>query len=171
MPNEVWSVIPEFTDYSISNIGRVYNNKLGVMMATSLTLQGHVKVSLRSDAGIRRTLAVSWMVARAFVESPDILCDHVLLKDGNLQNVAATNLEWRPYWFCYRYALQMRTEPYRHYVNLPIYNCTNRRRYSSIVECGIREGLLFEDIWRSANTATSVYPYHYVFRVSTRSMR
>lgn len=169
MAKEIWSPIPDFSSYAISNIGRVYNQVRERFIPTSQTQHGHVKVSIQSDYGQRHTLSVALLVANAFVERPDNpFCDHVLLMDGKLENVAAANLAWRPEGFCWKYRQQLATPQYRQYENLAVYNVTNRRRYPSIVACGKREGLLFEDIWNSCNTGYGVFPFWHVFRITER---
>lgn len=165
MSSERWSTIPEFPSYSVSDKGNIYHNVFQKEIPTSQTQLGHVKVSLRRQDGERRTMSVAKLVAEAFVIAPDLMCDHVIVRDGVLTHVMAANLEWRPWWFCIKYAKQLRVEPFHYYVNLPIYNLTNRRRYKSIVACGIREGLLFEDIWDSTHKGKLVYPHGYTFKV------
>lgn len=168
MATEFWRKIPGFPNYSISNIGRVRDDYQNRLVAVSRQQDGHLKISMWSEDGCRYTRSVALMVAEAFVECPDELSDHVILLDGKFNNVAATNMAWRPRWFAWKYTRQLQGRIVIPYQNLAVYNCTNRRRYPSIVACGKREGLLFEDIWSSVNTGRSVYPQHYVFRITQR---
>ncbi len=82
MIEEVWQTIPEFQNYQISNLGRVYNIKKDIIMRTSLTNFGHVKLTLKSDWSEERfTRSVAQLVAEAFVEPPNLMCDHIIILD------------------------------------------------------------------------------------------
>lgn len=169
MPKEIWSPIPEFPNYSVSNLGRILNERLDRLMALSQSNYGHAKVALlHEDTRQRFTRSVALLVADAFIEPPDELSDSVILLDGDLEHVAAVNLAWRPRWFAWKYARQLRRPTSRYYENLAVYNVVNRRRYPSIEAAGMREGLLFEDIWYSTYTGHPVYPQRFVFRVTER---
>lgn len=169
MDQETWRTIKEFPNYSISNLGRVHNNRVNRPMAISRTGYGHVKIGLRdSITGERFTRSVALLVAEAFVESPDILCDSVVLLDGDQTNVAADNLVWRPSWYAWKYVRQFKTPKSVYYENLAVRNITARRNYPSIVDAAMTEGLLFEEIWRSTYMAKPLYPYGFVFKVIER---
>jgi hypothetical protein len=107
-------------------------------------------------------MSVALLVAEAFVEPPDELCDNVILLDGDLQNVAASNLALRPRWFAWKYARQLRTDNSSFHL-ISIYSVSLDRYYPSIFDCGTEHGLLFSDILRSGNVGTGVYPYGWRF--------
>lgn len=163
---EVWKVIPEFPSYKISNLGRVYSIRRDHIMRTSLNSSGHVKITLVSDYdGYRHTRSVAQFVAEAFVEPPDLLCDSVVLLDDNLENVAFWNLVWRPGWYAWKYARQLRKPIPLHFKNLRVVNLETAQKYDSIVEAGTTEGLLFDDIWRSTYTGAALFPNRSIFAV------
>lgn len=164
MDDEVWAVIEEFPNYRISNHGNVINAKRGILMCTSVSNYGHAKISL-SEGGSRHTRSIALLVAQAFVEAPDILCDSVVVLNGNLDDVRASNLVWRPAWFAWQYARQLRCIPPHHYETLPVLNETTGQTYESIVDAGMTEGLLFSDIWMSTYTGKQVYPHRYTFKI------
>lgn len=165
-PQEQWAPITGFSDYSVSNLGRIFNHRTDRVMQTSRTNHGHVKITLVMDNSRRRhTLSVSTLVATAFVESPHILCDHVMVLDGDLGNVAASNLVWRPRGFAWKYAHQLKTPQPVYYQNLPVYNPIRRVEYPSIISAGMHEGLLFADIWRSTYSGAKLYPDGSVFEI------
>lgn len=172
-PIEVWKTIPEFQNYQISNYGRVFNILRDHHMSTSQTQFGHVKVALMSEWDHRRyTRSVAYMVAEAFVEPPDERCDTVIIKDGNLSNVVAWNLAWRSAWFAWKYARQMKVEEFPPwYHNLPIVNVMNGRRYDSIIDAGITEGLLFHDIWISCHDGVAYHPNQLIFKINEKKLR
>lgn len=162
---EKWAVIPEFPLYSISTHGRVQNNRTRRTLATSTTSFGHVKVKLRPPHGDPRTMSVPLLVAQAFIEPPDPLCDNVILLDGNLQNVHVDNLGLRPRWFAWKYARQLRTEYHKPYHTMSIYCEDTNRIYPSTIACGMEHGLLFRDIWNAAWHISHfrIYPFMWRF--------
>jgi len=162
---ELWKPIPGFSIYEVSDRGFVRNATTGRIMSTSVNNYGHLKISLWDDWGRRRTRSVALMVAMAFCERHDLLCDNVVMLDTDLTNVVAENLVWRPRWFAWQYARQFRIPIRRHYEVLPILNVTQDIEYRSIVECAMTEGLLFNDIWRSTYSADRIYPHFNVYQV------
>lgn len=150
--NEVWADIPYFPEYQISNLGRVYNNRTDKMMSVSRNNHGHMKVSLLDWTGTRHTMALGFMVADAFVPKLNEMCDSVVVVDGDFTNIVAHNLAWRPRRFAYLYTRQLKIEQPIHFQNLPILNVSKGVLYNSIIEAGMSEVLLFDDIWRCTYT-------------------
>jgi hypothetical protein len=166
---EQWATIPEFTCYEISNFGRIYNHRSGQFMKTSDTGFGHIKITLKSDwSSDRHTRSVAQMVAEAFVSPPNVLCDQVVVLDGNMHNIAAENLVWRPRWFSWRYTRQLKARQPLHYQNLSVMNLVTGVEYPSIIDAGMTEGLLFDDIWRSTYMKNPVFPNGSVFEITQR---
>lgn len=165
---EIWAPIQGFPDYDISNVGRVYNRRRDLMMSTSVNNHGYVKITLLDPSRERHTRSVALLVAEAFVEAPDLLCDHVVVLDGNLTNVIAENLVWRPRGFAWKYSRQLGIEQPRHYQILPVLSVNDGMEYESVVDAGMKEGLLFEDIWRSTYSGARIYPTRQVFEVIDR---
>lgn len=169
MSEELWQEIPEFSNYMISNLGNVYNIKHKHVMRTSRTQHGHVKITLKDDySDDRYCRSVARMVAQAFVEAPNHMCDEVIVLDGDFSNVAAINLAWRPYWYAYKYTRQMKTVQPVPFQNLAVRNTTTGYVYNSIIEAGVTEGLLFEDIWRSTHSEARLFPYGHAFEIIDR---
>lgn len=163
---ERWRIIVGFSSYSVSNYGRIKNNDRDRLMSASVTNFGHAKISLWSErTGRRHTRSVALLVAEAFCKKPDRLSDSVVMLDGFLENVFASNLVWRPRWFAWKYVRQLHTPIHRYYENLPLINITEDVEYRSIVECGMTEGLLFDDIWRSTYTAKPIYPHYNIYQI------
>lgn len=169
MNQEVWKPISEFPTYQISNLGNIYNTRERLMMRTSRTPFGHVKITLKSEHSHERfTRSVPVLVAEAFVEAPNELCDQVIILDGDLENVAADNLAWRPRWYAWKYTRQLKVKQPIYYHNLIVHNLTTDFYYDSIIDAGVSEGLLFDDIWRSTYTLDSIFPYGHIFKISER---
>lgn len=163
---EQWAVIEEFPTYSISSLGRVYNHKYDIFMRTNPNNHGHIKITLTDeDTGERYDRSVPKLVAKAFVEPPNALCDQIVILDGDFTNIVASNLVWRPSGFAYRYTRQLKEQQPVHFHNLPILNVTTRDRYASVIHAGMAEGLLFEHVWRSTYSQLEVFPQGYIFEV------
>lgn len=166
---EDWQNIPEFPNYDISSLGRVYNRKHDSMMSVSYTNHGHAKITLTCEwSGERFTRSVALLVAEAFVEAPNLLCDQITLLDGDLTNLCAENIVWRPQWFAWKYTRQLKAEQPLHYRNLVVYNIVFEEEYESILVAGMTEGLLFDDIWRSTYTGAALFPTGSVFEILER---
>ena len=149
--------IPEFPFYTVSNDGIVWNTRYGQPQAHSYTQHGDPKVTLTNYDG-RATLSVRVLVAEAFVPRPDDLSDTVILLNNDRTDLRAENLAWRPRWFAWNYAHQFKKDFPPHYHNIPVVNLETGQEYPSIIICGMLEGLLFDDIWRSTNTGDRIYP-------------
>lgn len=163
---EQWATIPDFPMYEISSQGRVRNAKFDRIMRTSINSSGHVKITLVDDhTGMRLTRSVAQMVAEAFVAAPTVLCDHVVVLDGNFENVRAENLVWRPRYFAWKYTHQLKNEQIHYFHNLRVQNISTGAAYDSIIQAGMCEGLLFQDIWRSTYSGARLFPHGDAFEV------
>jgi NUMOD4 motif len=165
---EVWVPVKGYPDYQISNFGRIYNRRTGREVSVSPTFSGHLKVNLFTGPGERSSRSVARLVAEAFIRPPNKLCDSVIVLNGNLSDVRAKNLMWRPRWYVWKYSRQLKEDQPEQYQNLPIRNLLTGDKYLSIIEAGMNEGLLFADIWRSATTGNFVFPYSVAFEFIDR---
>lgn len=84
----IWKRIKGYTDFSVSDDGRVRNNKTGRIYKTWLDSNGYPSLHLGKD--IKR---VHKLVAEAFIPNPRNLPE-VNHKDGNKTNCHESNLEW-----------------------------------------------------------------------------
>lgn len=167
MTEEIWSEIPGFSNYTVSNFGRVHHTKRARDMQISYQVSGHAKISLIDDHGERRTRSVAFLVAEAFLERPTSYCDHVIVKDGKYWNLAAWNLAWRPRGFAFLYLRQLTAQHPAYYRSLPVRNVSHPAEYKNVIDAGVSEGRLFDDVWRSTWTGDHIFPYHSLFRVIT----
>lgn len=161
----LWAEIPGFSMYHVSDYGQIYNVRYHRMTKISQTNQGNSKISLIADTGIRHTVSVARLVAEAFVEPPNHMCETPIHLDGDLMNVAAYNLVWRTPRQAWLYARQMRTEQPAHFGRLKIRNISRGLIYNSIIEAGMEEGLLFRDIWESTYNGKRVPPHGFTYEI------
>lgn len=85
---EVFKTVVGHEMYSVSNKGRVCNEKRCKFLKPSVNSSNYKKVVLNG-----KNLYVHRLVAEAFCDNPDNLCE-VNHKDGNKWNNNYTNLEW-----------------------------------------------------------------------------
>lgn len=163
---EVWETIPEFPNYRISNMGRVYSDLRDHIMKSTKNNWGHMKVNLASEWDASKwTRSVALLVAQTFVENTDPLrFTGIIILDGNFENVAAHNIMWRPEWFVWKYTRQLKEEQPIHYHNLPVID-SEGLRYDSVIEAGISNGMLFHDIWMSCHDGVAYCPNILTFEI------
>ena len=88
---EVFTDIPGYEGYQVSNLGRVKNNKTGKILKPYLT-RGYLRVSLYNESS-RKCKLVHRLVAEAFLPNPDNKSDvnHI---NGCKTDANVCNLEW-----------------------------------------------------------------------------
>ena len=143
---EEFRVIPEFPRYSVSNYGRVRNERTGRIMAESPNQFGDFSVGLTDGHGQFRR-SVRLLVARAFVEGEDSKFNTAMLLDGNKRNLRADNIVWRPRWFAWEYTRQFNSD-YTWYESGPIIDDYGVE-YETVFSAAVTNGELCVDIYQS----------------------
>ncbi len=89
---EEWKTIPGFSDYVVSNLGRVYSTQRNKMLKTAPDNKGYPVAHLNRDGRLGK-VAVHRLVAFAFVDGYFVgaFVNH---KDGIKTNNVFWNLEW-----------------------------------------------------------------------------
>lgn len=98
MINEIWKQVDGFSDYEVSNMGRVRSFKLGkngsiLIPRKTSEKKPYPMVYIKNDEGNNKLVKIHRLVALAFVTKP-IGCNIVNHIDGNKLNNVADNLEW-----------------------------------------------------------------------------
>lgn len=168
MIDEMWATIPDFPTYQVSSLGDIYNTRTKSLMRVSHTTHGHVKIALVDENGDRHTRSVTQLVAQAFCEAPNSRCNQVIVLDGDLTNLRADNLVWRPTWFAWRYTRQLKEPQPDHLHNLEVRNVETGVVYPNIIDAGVTEGLLFQHIWESTYRGKPCFPTGAVFEITER---
>ena len=93
---ETFKNITDYETYSVSNIGRVMNNKTGRILKPCLSHDGCLRIDLRKIGEKKKHYKVHRLVATEFIENPDdkLCVDHI---DGDRQNNDVSNLRWATY--------------------------------------------------------------------------
>ena len=88
--DEVWKQIEEYPNYSVSNLGRVRNDKFGRIMTNCINTRGYYRVDLYKN-GIAKNFFVHRLIGQYFIEGFDVNLDidHI---DRNKLNNAISNL-------------------------------------------------------------------------------
>jgi len=89
---EKWQKIEGFPNYSVSNHGRIRNDKSGRIKKTFLRKKKYVRVQLHKN-GTGYTRSVHRLAATAFLPNPENKGD-VNHEDGVPQNNHISNLSW-----------------------------------------------------------------------------
>lgn len=92
LPNEEWSIIPDYSNYMVSNLGRFKSLKTNKILRQHVVMK-YLKVQLRRDDGIRKMVASHRIVALVFIGTNDKSL-HINHKDENKLNNIAENLEF-----------------------------------------------------------------------------
>lgn len=93
MMEEIWKIINNTNNmFSISNLGKIRNNKTGKTLKTQKNKKGYhiVRVTVNQR---KTTFRIHRLVAECFVPNVDNK-PQVNHKDGNKDNNKSTNLEW-----------------------------------------------------------------------------
>jgi len=89
---EIWKLIPGYSNYSISNYGKVANNKSSRILTPIITKKGYLTVRLYNSDGYKQ-LRIHRLVACEFIENiynkPQV--NHI---DFDKTNNKYDNLEW-----------------------------------------------------------------------------
>lgn len=96
---ERWCLVPWGYPYEVSNLGRLRRTRdaarcrAGTILRGSRDGKGYLRFCL-SDSGRRRSVAIHWLVAWAFLGPPPSASHQVNHLNGNKRDNRAANLEW-----------------------------------------------------------------------------
>lgn len=153
---EEFRPVQEFLVYSVSDHGRVINDKTNRILKLSENQKGVVIVGFMKG-GLQHKRAVSTLVARTFLERPKLeTFTHVINKDGDRRNNHVSNLEWRPYWFARKYHVQFQYQLQTS--GVPIADMETGQVFASVWDAAMAYGLLVGDILEAIDYHTSVWP-------------
>lgn len=107
---EEWLEIEDFPGYEVSSEGRIRNGNTGLLLGIHDNGHGVKQVVMRRD-GRNNARAVHKLVALAYLDPAPDDCVPIHL-DGDWNNNAVDNLDWKPRWFAVKRTLQnKRTTP------------------------------------------------------------
>lgn len=160
---EEWREIWDFPGYSVSNTGRVRNDRKDKDMTLSATQRGIVYVSL-NRRGDHFKRSVSVLVAEAFVTTAKKLSfDTPINLDGDRENNHADNLMWRPRWYAIDYFRQFRDRADG--IEAPVQEFKSGDIFKNSWQAALSFGLLEREIVRSIVYLTYALPTYQRFRI------
>lgn len=160
---ETWKPIPSFKGYSVSDLGRVYNDKFDRYIAISRNAHGTCHVGL-NRAGRQHRRSLPLLVAEAFLDRPSgrVEFDTPIHLNGDTTNNRATNLMWRPRWFALKYMRQF-SDP-QDGLGSPVLELRTQERYLTAWDAALSFGLIHRDLTMSILNRTFVWPTFQEFR-------
>jgi hypothetical protein len=158
---QVWRVIPDFPDYSASNIGYIRNDSTERIMRQYPNTRGTAMVGLVKN-GVQNKRAISPIVAGLFLPKPRVGHETPINLDGDRFNNRVENLAWRPLWFARRYHVQFEHEIC---IASPIQDMDTKRKYENTRAAAVAHGLLEREIRIGIMNCIPVWPTYQSFRV------
>lgn len=162
MDNEVWRIIPEFPQYSVSTHGRVRNNKTDYKLAQLRNQAGVINVGLMRDL-VQHKRSVAVLVASAFVPNDKRYFDAPINLDGDRYNNHVANLVWRPRWFAVKYFQQFHNN--LRGFRVPVVEVNSGEEFETSWVAAVKYGLIDRDILIATANRTYVWPSYQVYRV------
>jgi len=158
-----WREIVGFSGYSVSDAGKILNERTGRIMSTYMNSHGIETVGLM-QLGVQRKRSVSVLVADAFIRTARSLQFNTPINlDGDRTNNRVSNLVWRPMWFARKYHQQFKIGPQG--FACPVQNIQTEEVFATTWDAAILKGLLERELVMSILNRTYVFPLYQTFRL------
>jgi hypothetical protein len=157
---EHWAPLDSYPGYSVSDQGRVRNDRRDSVLAMARNQNGITYTCLMQD-GVQVKRTISRLVAQTFVqnERPGQFTTPIHL-DGDLTNCQAGNLLWRPRWFAIKFTRQFRLELPN---TRPLREVKTREVFENPWPPVMTWGLLYMDIVLAIINRAPVFPTWQLF--------
>lgn len=160
---EEWLRIGSFPGYSVSDFGRVRNDRTGTFIKIVVNQFGICYVGLKHD-GIDYKRGVAPLVARAFLPIPHLVSfDTPINLDGDRLNNIVANLMWRPRWFAVKYHSQFRRPSFG--IKEAIEDLDTGEEFPTSLHAAVKFGLIDRDIFIAVHRGETVWPTSKKFRI------
>lgn len=158
---ERWAEVREFPNYSISDYGRVLNDR-GMFLKATLNTRGNVIVGFMRN-GIHMKRSITLLVAQSFLPRPEREDFIVPINmDGEKTNNHYSNLTWRPLWFARKYVQQFHDN--HPTIHDPVEDIHTREVYQNSMHAAICNGLLDKRLVLAILNRERVWPTGQEFR-------
>lgn len=135
--------------YRVSNLGRVYSVKRGIIVSLIKKKSGYYTVNLYKN-GEMRTFLIHRLVACNFIENPNNL-PQINHKDGDKSNNKVENLEWVSGAENMRHAYENNVGGFKEKALATINEINNRYSYKKVIFKKGNEILSFNSVSEAAN--------------------
>lgn len=153
---EHWVPLLDYPGYSVSNQGRIRNDKRDTVLTLVTREYGRTIVGLNKD-GMQVKRSVSKLVAETFLRPPKNPNFNTAIHfDGNFSNCRADNMDWRPRWFAMRHAIQFRGG-IRSY-GAPVVEVETEEVFNNAWGPVLKYGLLYNEVLDAIQYKTYVWP-------------
>lgn len=160
---EDWSELSSFPGYSVSDQGRVRNDRTNMLLRIIVNQLGIAYVGMRFQ-GTDYKRAVAPLVAHAFLPyHQHQTFDTPINRDGDRLNNVIDNLLWRPRWFAVKYHRQFRIVSIG--IQEPIVDLDTTEEFPSSWEAAVKFGLIDRDILISVHREEYVWPTYQRFQI------
>lgn len=160
---ENWGTIEDFGGYSVSDLGRVRNDKTGRVLTILRNQHGTCYVGLKRGPKQHRR-SVPQLVGETHVPrlSGRDDFDKLIHRDNDQSNNRADNLMWRPHWFMVKYLMQASRGPVGSEV--PVLAVREQEMYPTTWDAALAFGLIERDIIASILNRSFTWPTFQEFR-------
>lgn len=158
-----WAVIPDFPEYSVSNLGQIRRDSSGRVLVYKVNQWGVVYVGLmRENRQYQRGVAL--LVANQFIEQPSVFMDTPINLNGDRYDNRVENIVWRSRRFARSYNRQFK-DPYPYPITVPIMNIVTGEEFRGSWHCAISRGLLERDVVLAILNRTYTWPTYEQFGI------
>lgn len=165
MTKEIWVPVEGFSEYLVSNKGRIMNNWNESIKTPHVNQQSILSVKLHKE-GREYRREVALLVAKAFVPKPkgkdsEFIFDTPINLNRDRSNNSAENLAWRPRWFAVKYHKECSTFD----INLQTLKVKNNetKKKDTIKNFSEEYGILMIDIYLSCHNHHPVFPTKHTY--------
>lgn len=160
---ETWSELLAFPGYSVSDLGRVRNDRTGHILRIIVNQLGIAYVGLRKVT-IDCKRAVAPLVAHAFLpQHQHLTFDTPIHLDGDRLNIAVENLMWRPRWFAVKYHRQFYLD--RMGIQQSVYSVETGEEFDTSWHAATTFGLIDRDLTIAISRDEYIWPTYQKFRI------
>lgn len=160
----IWTPIPDFDRYSVSDEGEVRNDETNRILANTSNQQGIFIVGMMGDDDKQYKRSVAVLVANAYLDPPaSDMFDTPIHINGEREDCSADNLAWRPRWFAIKYHKQFHDD--HQGFTVPIRDLKSGVVYPNSWEAALDNGLLEQEIVNATLRRTYVWPTYQEFTV------
>jgi hypothetical protein len=161
MEKEIWKNVIGYSNYKISNLGRLINNN-GHEQKPQRTKNGYYRISLSKNC-IQTKYLLHRLIAIHFILNPENkpTVNHI---DGKKYNNIYTNLEWctKSENIIHAFKLKLRTKPYNLNNKKEVVSVIDNRVWESARQCSVENNISYHKLiiqLNNTNVNNTIFKY------------